>query len=211
MPPRPLPPKKEVALALLEATDVLVHLDPRKPEVIVPAWFKKQPQLTLEVGLNMPVPIRDLVVDDDGISCTLSFNRTPFWCRLPWSAVFALVGRDERAMVWPDDVPPEVAAAMGRPQPALAPAAAPAPAPAKRRAVRGRKRDGAAEQLTADEPASVPGEGPSRTLAHGEPDAAALLPDPPPPPQPPRTPTRPAGLGGAKPKRELPPYLRVVK
>lgn len=204
---RPLPPKKEVAIALLEATNVLVHLDPRRPDVVVPAWFKKQPQLALEIGLNMPVPIPDLAVEDEGISCTLSFSRTPFWCRIPWSAVFALVGRDERAMVWPDDVPPEVAAAMARPQPA----SAPAPAPAKRRAVRGRKRDGAAEPLTADEPASVPGEGPSRTLAHGEPDAAALAPEPPPPPQPPRTPTRPAGPGGAKPKRELPPYLRVVK
>jgi stringent starvation protein B len=105
----PLPPKKEVALALLERGSVHVHLDPRAGGVVVPAWFKRQPQLVLQVGLNMPVPIPDLRVDADGMSCTLSFNRSPFFCIVPWSAVFAMVGDDSRGMVWPDDVPPEVA------------------------------------------------------------------------------------------------------
>jgi stringent starvation protein B len=111
----PLPPKKEVALALLERGSVHVHLDPRAGGVVVPAWFKRQPQLVLQVGLNMPVPIPDLRVDADGMSCTLSFNRSPFFCIVPWSAVFAMVGDDSRGMVWPDDVPPEVATqARGR-------------------------------------------------------------------------------------------------
>ena len=64
----PLPPKKEVALALLERSSVHVHLDPRAPGVVVPAWFKKQPQLVLQVGLNMPVPIPDLRLDEDSIT-----------------------------------------------------------------------------------------------------------------------------------------------
>jgi stringent starvation protein B len=105
-----LPAKKDVALALLESSTVLIHLDPRIEEVRVPPWFKKQPQLVLEVGLNMPVPIPDLSVDDDAVSCTLSFSRSPFFCWIPWSAVYALVGSDGRSMVWPDDVPPEVVA-----------------------------------------------------------------------------------------------------
>jgi len=105
----PLPPKKEVALALLERGSVHVHLDPRAAGVVVPAWFKRQPQLVLQVGLNMPVPIPDLRVDEDGMSCTLSFNRSPFFCIVPWSSVYAMVGDDGRGMVWPEDVPPEVA------------------------------------------------------------------------------------------------------
>ncbi len=105
-----LPAKKDVALALLESATVLIHLDPRVEEVRVPPWFKKQPQLVLELGLNMPVPIPDLSVDDDAVSCTLSFSRSPFFCFIPWSAVYALVGSDGRSMVWPDDVPPEVVA-----------------------------------------------------------------------------------------------------
>lgn len=109
-PMQALPPKKEVALALLQRSTVFIHLDPRKEEARVPPWFKKQPQLVLQIGLNMAVPIRDLEVDDEAISCTLSFNRTPHFCLLPWTAIYALVGEDGRGMVWPDDVPPEVAA-----------------------------------------------------------------------------------------------------
>ncbi len=105
-----MPAKKDVALALLESSTVLIHLDPRTEEVRVPPWFKKQPQLVLEIGLNMPVPIPDLSVDDDAVSCTLSFSRSPFFCFIPWGAVYALVGSDGRSMVWPDDVPPEVVA-----------------------------------------------------------------------------------------------------
>jgi len=122
----PLPPKKEVALALLERGSVHVHLDPRAGGVVVPAWFKRQPQLVLQVGLNMPVPIPDLRVDEDGMSCTLSFNRSPFFCIVPWSAVFAMVGDDSRGMVWPEDVPPEVAT-QARGREAEPPAKKPAP------------------------------------------------------------------------------------
>jgi len=105
-----LPPKKDVALALLENSSVYVHLDPRADGVTVPPWLRNQPQLVLQVGLNMPVPIPDLSVDTEGVSCTLSFSRSPQFCNVPWNAIYALVGEDGRGMVWPDDVPPEVAA-----------------------------------------------------------------------------------------------------
>jgi hypothetical protein len=105
-----LPPKKDVALALLEQASMYIHLDPRADSVQVPAWFKKQPQLVLQVGLNMAVPIPDLRVDEQGLSCTLSFNRSPFFCMIPWRAIFALVGEKGQAMVWAEDVPAEVAA-----------------------------------------------------------------------------------------------------
>jgi stringent starvation protein B len=113
-PTQPLPPKKDVALALLERSSVYVHLDPRQPDVTVPPWFKKKPQLVLQIGLNMAVPITDLRLDDSGISCTLSFNRAPFFCVVPWASVFAMVGDDGRGMVWPEDVPAEVARQQGR-------------------------------------------------------------------------------------------------
>jgi hypothetical protein len=47
------------------------------------------------------------------MSCTLSFNRSPFYCVVPWSSVFAMVGDDGRGMVWPDDVPQELAVKGG--------------------------------------------------------------------------------------------------
>jgi stringent starvation protein B len=106
----PLPHKKAVALDLLERTSVFVHLDPRRPGVVVPLVFGKQPQLVLQIGMNMAIAIPDLAVDDTGISCTLSFNRRPQLCRLPWSAIYALIGQEGGGMVWPEDVPPEVVA-----------------------------------------------------------------------------------------------------
>ena len=60
---------------------MFIHLDPRRPDVLVPKGFMGQPQLVLQVGLNMAIPIPDLKIDEGGISCTLSFNRAPFWCR----------------------------------------------------------------------------------------------------------------------------------
>jgi stringent starvation protein B len=104
----PLPRKQAVALDLLERTSVFVHLDPRRPGVIVPQGFLKQPQLVLQIGLNMAISIPDLDVGDEGISCTLSFNKRPHFCRLPWSSIYALIGEQGGGMVWPEDVPPEV-------------------------------------------------------------------------------------------------------
>lgn len=103
-----LPPKKDVALALLERASVFVHLDPRGEAVVVPPWLKKQPQLVLQIGLNMAVKIPDLEVGDEAVCCTLSFSRRPHYCYVPWEAVYALVGEDGRGMVWPEDIPPEV-------------------------------------------------------------------------------------------------------
>jgi len=104
----PLPRKQAVALDLLERTSVFVHLDPRRPGVIVPQGFLKQPQLVLQIGLNMAIQIPDLDVGEEGISCTLSFNKRPHFCSLPWSSIYALIGEQGGGMVWPEDVPPEV-------------------------------------------------------------------------------------------------------
>src|SRR5690349_17408799 len=145
-----LPPKKEVALALLERSNVDVYLDPRSKGVVVPPQFRKEPRLILKIGLNMPVPIPDLRLDDESMSCTLSFSRSPFYCVVPWSSVFAMVGEDGRGMVWPDDVPQELAvkvvepgtdSSRANPGAPGTPAAAPSTngTPARRAAARGSK------------------------------------------------------------------------
>lgn len=214
MPAPPLlPPKKDVTLALLEQSSIFVHLDPRQKGVRVPDWFKKQPQLVLQLGLNMAVPIPDLDVGEEGIGCTLSFNRSPHYCWIPWSAVFALVGENHRGMVWPDDVPKEVADQSAQQQRreaapklrAVAPEPKPAPAekPKKKRA----RKTKAAAATTAAAPAAkgtkvltaqrAPREQPApqplpESVAQGTDDTRATA-------------------GEGKRKRELPPYLRVIK
>jgi stringent starvation protein B len=109
-----LPPKREVACTLLRKGSLFVHLDPRVSGVRVPAWLSHQPQLVLQVGFEMLIPIPDLRVDDEGVLGTLSFSRMPFTCFVPWDAVFALVGDDGRGMVWPESMPAEIAAEVDR-------------------------------------------------------------------------------------------------
>lgn len=230
-----LPPKKDVALALLEQATVLVHLDPRGEQVKVPAWFKRQPQLVLQVGLNMPKPIPDLNVDEQGISCTLSFSNAPHFCFLPWAAVYALIGASGRGMVWPDDVPKEVAGQYvvttpkeePKPRPALrsveaepSPDEQAAKADAKKKK-RSRKAKEAKETEKAARAARPPKAKPKPSVVPNEktPDKArsprvapALAPAVAASPgSPPRRATSGQGAAGTKKKRELPPYLRVVK
>jgi stringent starvation protein B len=212
---QPLPPKKEVALALLERSSVYVHLDPRQSAVVVPPWFKKQPQLVLQIGLNMPMPIPDLRLDDDGMSCTLSFNRSPFFCVVPWASVFALVGEDARGMVWPDDVPAEVAR-QAQVRAVDSTARKEAPVKPSAAAEKDAKADGA-------KPKRPRKRAPLAAVPDGDAQKKA-----PKTPRAPLAPERPAALqgasrpvvapapasrpgNGARKKRELPPYLRVVK
>lgn len=198
-----LPAKKDVALALLERSTVFIHLDPRLDTVRVPPRFKRQPQLVLQIGFNMPIPIPDLDLNDDGVTCTLSFSATPHFCSVPWPAVFALVGDDGRGMVWPEDVPREVAAHvhMEAPKPraqlrAVASSEGEAEAPAEKtaekkpKAKRPRKRRAAkvAEQATAIATEKPAAPEPARSIADTQPP-----------------------VDGSPRKRELPPYLRVIK
>jgi len=185
-----LPAKKEVVLALLEETDVFIHLDPRSETVRVPTWFKKQPHLVLQIGLNMPVPIRDLEVDEDAVSCTLSFNRSPFFCHIPWPAVYALVGSDGRAMVWPDDIPPEVAAQ----------AAKAAQGADQRPQKQGHLRAVEAVDDSAESEDDEPEAAPAAAEAVADEESAAVE-------EPSSSTSEPPPKG----KRPLPPYLRVVK
>jgi len=147
----PLPPKKDVALALLERSSVFVYLDPRREGVVTPVGFKRDPKLVLQVGLNMAVAIPDLSFDDKGMSCTLSFARTPFFCIIPWHAVFALTDENGQGIVWPDDVPRELVDAQAqaqrraalrvvRDEPAPEPPAEAPPAPAAAKKAGGKKK-----------------------------------------------------------------------
>lgn len=221
-----LPPKKDVALALLEQATVLVHLDPRGDEVQVPAWFKRQPQLVLQIGLNMPKPIPDLSVDDAGISCTLSFSNTPHYCHLPWGSVYALIGASGRGMVWPDDVPKEVAgqyvvttpkeepkprALRAVEEPSPIEQAAKADAKKKKRARKAKEAKETEKATRATRPRKKPAVVPAPPPEKSPPPRAAATPAPAVAAAPARRASGGTPNGGAKKKRELPPYLRVVK
>ena len=187
--PRKLPSKKEVLETYLERDSARLFLDPRKDGVVVPKHLAKQAELVLRIGLDLRPPIPDLEIGDDGVTATLSFNKMPFRCTLPWSAMFAIISDeavDNRGVVWPEDVPVEsqlLAPVAKKPKLEAVPKLVPRegqPRPPKRRA-----------------PAAL--QAPKPLLAHrtGETEGGGE-----------------AGQSADAPKRtkrELPPYLRVVK
>lgn len=232
-----LPPKKDVALAFLERGLVRVFLDPRPKEVVVPPHFKKQPQLILDIGLNLPIPIPDLQVDEAGITCTLSFDRPyhAFYCVLPWSSVFALVGDGQRSMIWPDDVPVEIQLSVRPAKPAAPEREAPKlsvvppsgesssdkPEKAEKAEKRKAKRAAKKAELRVAPPApeSTPAVAPAPAPVVARAAAPVVAPAPAmasaPGPSSRRDDsddlTSDLPPPPSKKKRELPPYLRVVK
>jgi hypothetical protein len=98
------PSKQEVAQHLVGRGTLIVHLDPRKPGVDLPAPLKKDPKLVLQLaGKTLPIPVSDLVLNNEGITCTLAFSGNPQRCHIPWPAIQALVGPDNRGVAYPEE------------------------------------------------------------------------------------------------------------
>jgi stringent starvation protein B len=191
--------KREVFRFLLDqGQPVRILLDARRDGVVVPPRFRGAPQLILEIGLNMNPPIPDLDTEGDGVRCTLSFAKQPFHCTLPWSSIWALIGkRDGRGYQWVEDMPPELVAVPQAPPPPRMPPvlrAVPAEPPAEPPAPE-----------PAEEPA--PDQVAEATAARGDEAEEA-----PPAPEPPKASEEVIEeLPPGKKKRQLPSYLRVIK
>ena len=69
------PSKQQAFLALLREGWTSLHLDARRPGVVVPEQLRGEPHLVLQYGHDLPIPIPDLEVDDYGVRATLSFSR----------------------------------------------------------------------------------------------------------------------------------------
>jgi stringent starvation protein B len=106
------PSKSDAFLTLLQAGWVSLHLDARSAGVVVPAPFSSQAHLVLQYGRNMPIPIADLEVTEDGVSATLSFSRVSHRTYVPWSAVYAVTCTDGHGVLYNEDVPSDIVLAM---------------------------------------------------------------------------------------------------
>ena len=117
-------PKREALEALLKTTWAYLHVDGRMSGVDLPDWLR-EPAVKLQLGYDMPLPIPDLRIDDEGVVATLSFRRIPHRCVLPWSAVYAVTDLDGQGVMFPADVPAEVQGSFAAaPAPGSPPAAA---------------------------------------------------------------------------------------
>ena len=93
---------------LSESYSAYVHLDSRRKGVVVPKELLGRPQLVLQLGMNLVVPLTDFKMSPEGWSATLSFGRRPFHCTVPWEAIYLIVNDDGMGAVWAEDAPTEV-------------------------------------------------------------------------------------------------------
>ena len=169
-----------------------MHLDPRDDGVLVPPWLAKQSHLVLEIGLDLPIPIPDLKVDAHGVFGTLSFDGSGFTCHVPWESVFALTESDGQGVLWPEDLPSELQ------EEARARMKDNGSSPRTSATSSGGASTDAGDETDAlrpDTTGTVPIEAPQRGNRNSEAPAA----------------NGGEGAEGKKTKRELPPYLRVIK
>jgi len=101
-------------LALLREGWTSLHLDARRPGVVVPETLRGEPHLVLQYGHDLPIPIPDLEIDDYGVRATLSFSRTAHRTVVPWSAVYVVACDDGRGILYSEDVPQDVAVIAAR-------------------------------------------------------------------------------------------------
>ena len=110
------PEKKQTLLAFLARGVAMVHLDARRPGVLVPEQFKSDAHLRLNLSYRYGLP--DFEVGDEQVTATLSFSGRPFLCVLPWDAVFAVTSSGTaEGQVWPEDLPTDADRAFAQRQP----------------------------------------------------------------------------------------------
>ena len=105
------PSKRSLLERLLDQGMVMVHLDARREGVDVPGTFR--PEADLRLNFSYRFAHGDLALGDDEISATLNFDRGPYRCEVPLSAIFAVVSHvTGEGFFFPGDAPPEALAAL---------------------------------------------------------------------------------------------------
>src|SRR4051812_37506333 len=101
------PQKYAVFGRFIDRGKVMVTLDARRLGVSVPSQFVDEPQLNLDFSEKFG--LQDFVYDERGVRASLSFNRQPFFCDVPWSAVYAVFSHaDNERLTWARSLPTEI-------------------------------------------------------------------------------------------------------
>lgn len=107
---RKLKEKKDRVLEALEQGMTQLHLDARRPGVLVPEKFRADHHLVLNISYRFDPP--DLSVSEWGVRQTLSFGGSRFTVAVPWSALYAVASLSTKEFwMFPDDLPQELAEA----------------------------------------------------------------------------------------------------
>lgn len=109
---------KDILLQLLDQGLVMLHINARHPDVIVPPYLKDDHHL--RINLSYRFRLTDLSIDERAVSVTLSFQKQPFHCVIPFTALWGLSQPHdpENLILFPEALPIEMLAlAIQQPQP----------------------------------------------------------------------------------------------
>ncbi len=99
--------KKSQLERLLQFGKVMIFLDSRKTEVLVPPNHKGNLQLALNLSYSFQIP--DFKVFDDHVEVTLAFPEGQFFCHIPFSAIYGMTSQPcSQTVMFPTEVPPEL-------------------------------------------------------------------------------------------------------
>ena len=97
---------------LLQDGVATLHLDARRPGVIVPPHLRSDEWLVLNYSYRFH--LADFTFDDKGVRASLSFQGQAFPCTVPWPAVFAITNKDRtEGRLWREDMPASVRGRLG--------------------------------------------------------------------------------------------------
>ena len=88
---------------------VLIHLDSRIEEVIVPDNLKSNHSLTLKLSRLFQGQCE---FDENDIRAYLKFDGVYRECVLPWKAVWGMTSAEGEQRIWSNDLPAEVIASL---------------------------------------------------------------------------------------------------
>lgn len=118
--------KRARLLEMLDAGKVMVYVDPRRPGVDLPAQFKGQVAVPLNLSHRFALETFD--IGPLAVRASLSFGGERHLCVLPYRAIFGFYGHaDEERVVFTDDLPSEVIIAEPAAPSEAASGAGPAP------------------------------------------------------------------------------------
>lgn len=99
--------KMDEMLRLLKFGTVMIFLDSRYPDVIVPEHIKNDYQLRL--NFDYSYEIDDFQVLPDRIEASLSFNKKNYFCIIPFDAVYLLLNHfTKQGSLFVESVPEEM-------------------------------------------------------------------------------------------------------
>ncbi len=98
--------KLNVLDELLDQGLVQVLVDSRIEGVVVPPHLIGDLQLRLNLSRRFGLP---LVLTETGVDATLTFQKIPYECTIPWGAIYAIISYvTGEPFLFPEDVPLEV-------------------------------------------------------------------------------------------------------